>query len=107
MSDLAINYQLLKKLQENPSMSQRDMAECLGVSLGKTNFCLNALIEKGWIKVNNFRKSNNKLAYAYFLTPTGIEQKTRLTVEFLHIKSQQYEQLRSEIEILQQEANLR
>lgn len=103
MLNLSISYQLLKTLQDNPCLSQRDIAQHLGVSLGKVNFCLNALIEKGCVKVNNFRNSNNKLAYAYLLTPNGVEQKARLTVEFLLIKSQQYEQLRGEIAELKRE----
>ena len=104
MSDQSTSYSLLKTLETNPGLSQRALAKRLGVSLGKVNFCLNALIEKGCLKVSNFRNSENKLAYAYLLTPCGVEQKTRLTVEFLQIKSQQYEQLRSEIEELQREA---
>jgi EPS-associated MarR family transcriptional regulator len=74
------------------------------VSLGKVNFCLNALIEKGCLKVSNFRNSENKLAYAYLLTPRGVEQKTRMTVEFLQIKVREYECLRTEIEELKREA---
>lgn len=104
MSDQSTSYSLLKTLETNPGLSQRALAKRLGVSLGKVNFCLNALIEKGCLKVSNFRNSENKLAYAYLLTPCGVEQKARLTVEFLQIKSQQYEQLRSEIEELQREA---
>ena len=103
MLDLSINYGLLKTLQANPELSQRELARRLGVSLGKVNFCLNALIEKGCVKVDNFRNSDNKLAYAYLLTPNGVEQKARLTVEFLQIKSQQYQQLRGEIARLKRE----
>jgi EPS-associated MarR family transcriptional regulator len=79
----------------------------LGVSLGKVNFCLNALIEKGCLKVNNFRNSDNKLAYAYLLTPQGVEQKARMTVEFLQAKVQEYERLRAEIEELRREVHQR
>ena len=104
MFDDNTSYGLLKTLEDNPSLSQRDLAKRLGISLGKVNFCLNALIEKGCLKVNNFRNSNNKLAYAYLLTPRGVEQKTRMTVEFLQIKLQEYEHLRVEIEELQLEA---
>lgn len=104
MSDQSVNYSLLKTLESNPSLSQRDLAKRLGVSLGKINFCLNALVAKGCLKVNNFRNSENKRAYAYLLTPHGVEQKSRLTVEFLQIKSQQYEQLRQEIAVLRHEA---
>jgi len=104
MFDDTTSYGLLKTLEDNPNLSQRDLAKHLGISLGKVNFCLNALIEKGCLKVNNFRNSDNKLAYAYLLTPRGVEQKTRMTVEFLQIKVQEYERLRKEIEELQREA---
>ena len=104
MFDDNTSYGLLKTLEDNPSLSQRDLAKRLGISLGKVNFCLNALIEKGCLKVNNFRNSDNKLAYAYLLTPRGVEQKARMTVEFLQIKLQEYEQLRAEINELKREA---
>ena len=107
MNDDNTSYGLLKTLEDNPSLSQRDLAKRLGISLGKVNFCLNALIEKGCLKVNNFRNSDNKLAYAYLLTPQGVEQKARMTVEFLQIKMQEYERLRAEIEELQREAQQR
>ena len=104
MPDQSIHYGLLKTLEANPRVSQRDLAKRLGVSLGKINFCLNALIEKGCLKVNNFRSSENKLAYAYLLTPHGVEQKARMTVEFLQIKVREYEQLGTEIAELKREA---
>lgn len=104
MLDEVTHYGLLKTLEENPGLSQRDLAKRLGVSLGKVNFCLNALIEKGSVKINNFRNSENKLAYAYLLTPRGVEQKARMTVEFLQIKVREYERLKKEIEELQREA---
>ena len=104
MNDDNTSYGLLKTLENNPSLSQRDLAKHLGISLGKVNFCINALVEKGCLKVNNFRNSDNKLAYAYLLTPKGVEQKARMTVEFLQIKVQEYERLRAEIEELQREA---
>jgi EPS-associated MarR family transcriptional regulator len=104
MSDPTTGYSLLKILAENPSLSQRDLAKQAGVSLGKVNFCLNALISKGCLKVNNFRNSENKLAYSYLLTPRGIEEKARMTVEFLQIKVAEYERLRIEIEELEREA---
>jgi EPS-associated MarR family transcriptional regulator len=104
MSDDNTSYGLLKTLENNPSLSQRDLAKRLGISLGKVNFCLNALVAKGCLKVNNFRNSDNKLAYAYLLTPRGVEQKARMTVEFLQIKMQEYQRLRTEIEELQREA---
>lgn len=104
MLDDNTSYSLLKTLENNPSLSQRDLAKRLGISLGKVNFCLNALVEKGCVKVNNFRNSDNKLAYAYLLTPRGVEQKARMTVEFLQIKLQEYQRLQREIEELKMEA---
>jgi EPS-associated MarR family transcriptional regulator len=104
MLDETTHYGLLKTLEENPGLSQRDLAKKLGVSLGKINFCLNALVTKGSLKINNFRNSDNKLAYAYLLTPSGVEQKARMTVQFLKYKVQEYERLRAEIEELQREA---
>src|SRR5512142_1891003 len=104
MADDSTHYGLLKTLEDNPSLSQRDLAKRLGISLGKVNFCLNALIQKGCLKVNNFRNNDNKLAYAYLLTPRGVEQKARMTVEFLQIKVREYERLRTEIEELKREA---
>ena len=104
MLDENTHYGLLKTLEENPDLSQRDLAKRLGISLGKVNFCLNALVEKGSLKINNFRNNENKLAYAYLLTPRGVEEKARITVMFLKHKMQEYEQLRKEIEELQKEA---
>ena len=104
MLDETTHYGLLKTLEENPGLSQRDLAKRLGVSLGKINYCLNALVAKGSVKINNFRNSDNKLAYAYLLTPSGVEQKARMTVEFLQVKVQEYERLRTEIEELKREA---
>lgn len=104
MFDDDTSYGLLKILENNPGLSQRDLAKRLGISLGKVNFCLNALIEKGCLKVNNFRNSENKLAYAYLLTPHGVEEKARITVRFLKYKMQEYEQLRAEITELKREA---
>src|SRR5512137_1967173 len=104
MIDDTTSYGLLKTLENNPSLSQRDLAKRLGVSLGKINFCLNALVAKGSLKINNFRNSDNKLAYAYLLTPSGVEQKARMTVQFLKYKVQEYERLRAEIAELQREA---
>jgi len=104
MLDETTHYGLLKTLEENPGLSQRDLAKKLGVSLGKVNYCLNALVEKGSLKINNFRNSDNKLAYAYLLTPHGVEEKARITVQFLKYKVQEYERLRKEIEELRREA---
>jgi EPS-associated MarR family transcriptional regulator len=104
MFDDDTSYGLLKTLEDNPGLSQRDMAKRLGISLGKVNFCLNALVEKGCLKVNNFRNSDNKLAYAYLLTPHGLEEKARITVRFLKYKMREYERLRAEIKELKREA---
>jgi EPS-associated MarR family transcriptional regulator len=104
MLDETTHYGLLKTLEENPGLSQRDLAKKLGVSLGKVNFCLNALVQKGSVKINNFRNSKNKLSYAYLLTPQGLESRARMTVQFLKYKVQEYERLRAEIEELQHEA---
>ena len=104
MLDESTHYGLLKTLENNPSLSQRDLAKRLGVSLGKVNFCLNALVAKGSLKINNFRNSDNKLAYTYLLTPSGISEKARMTVDFLQYKVQEYERLREEIAELQREA---
>jgi len=97
-------YRLLKYLEANPDASQRALARELDVSLGKVNYCLKALIDRGWITVGRFRRSNNKLAYAYKLTPTGIEAKAEATVRFLNRKLNEYEVLQSEIETLREEA---
>jgi len=86
-------------------MSQRDLADALGVSLGKANYCLKALLDKGFIKMQSFRKSPNKLAYAYLLTPGGIAEKAGLTVRFLARKVAEYESLTLEIEALKSEMN--
>jgi EPS-associated MarR family transcriptional regulator len=104
MLDENTHYTLLKTLEENPGLSQRELAKKLGISLGKVNFCLKALVEKGNVKIENFRNSEKKLAYAYLLTPSGIEQKARMTVDFLKAKMQEYERLKAEIKALQREA---
>lgn len=101
--NLEIHFKVLRVLEERPVITQRELAQLLGVSLGKANYCLKALIDKGWIKANNFKNSNRKSSYAYLLTPTGIERKAQVTVRFLKRKLVEYETLRAEIEILQQE----
>ncbi len=97
------HYRLLRLLDSSPNLSQRELARELGVSLGKVNYCVNALIEKGWVKARNFRNSNNKLAYAYLLTPRGIERKAEITVHFLRRKVAEYESLKKEIARLRRE----
>ena len=98
-----IHLKVLRLLEENPDVTQRELAKELGISLGKANYCLKALIEKGWIKANNFKNNNNKAAYAYLLTPTGIERKAQITVRFLKRKVAEYEALKDEIKQLQSE----
>jgi EPS-associated MarR family transcriptional regulator len=103
--DRATHLRLLRFLEENPQVSQRELAAHLGVSLGKANYCLRALVEKGQVKVRNFRNSDNKRSYFYLLTPSGVEAKARITVKFLHRKMQEYEELKTEIEELRREVN--
>ncbi len=98
-----IRYKLLKKLETNPDTSQRELAEEMGVSLGKINYCLKALIGKGWVKARNFKNSYDKQAYIYLLTPKGIEEKASVTLRFLKRKVEEYEQLEEEIEQLRLE----
>lgn len=90
-------------LQANPSMTQRELAAQAGVSLGGVNYCLNALVDKGLVKIRNFRASDNKLRYAYVLTPRGIDEKSRLTARFLQRKMREYQALKAEISSLQKE----
>jgi EPS-associated MarR family transcriptional regulator len=97
-------YRILKLLEADPQASQRRIADELGISLGRVNFCLKALVDKGLVKVNNFRNNANKRAYLYLLTPRGIEEKTRVTLRFLKVKLEEYEALKSELEQLQREA---
>ena len=101
MSMDEVHFRVMRLIQENPQLSQRELARYLGVSLGKVNYCLKALVEKGFIKAENFRRSDNKLGYAYLLTPAGIEEKARVTVAFLRRKIQEFEVLKAEIESLQ------
>lgn len=99
------HLKVLRLLDVNPQLTQRDLAAALGVSLGKTNFCLKALLDKGLLKMQNFQSSKRKLAYAYLLTPAGLAAKTSLTGQFLKRKLHEYELLKLEIETLQQEAS--
>jgi EPS-associated MarR family transcriptional regulator len=91
----------MRLIQENSQLTQRDLARQLGISLGKANYCLKALVEKGFVKAENFQRSDRKLAYAYLLTPAGIDEKARVTVSFLRRKIQEFEALKAEIESLQ------
>ncbi|MBD3646132.1 MAG: MarR family EPS-associated transcriptional regulator [Pseudomonadales bacterium] len=99
------HYRVLRLVEARPEISQRELAEELGVSLGKANYCVKALMDKGWIKVRNFTNSNNKRAYLYLLTPKGLDQKTRLTTRFLKRKIAEYDALREEIQTLTEELN--
>lgn len=103
--DQDTNLKLLRYLEENPQVSQRELAEHLGVSLGKANYCLKALINKGQVKASNFKNNKNKRQYLYLLTPQGLEDKARITVSFLNRKIREYEELKSEIRELQNEVN--
>ena len=97
------HLKLLRHLEENPDVTQRELARELGISLGKANYCLKALINKGLIKAKNFKNSANKRAYLYVLTPQGIEAKALISVRFLQRKMEEYEALRQEIEQLKTE----
>jgi len=99
-----VRYKLLKLLEPNPQLSQREVAQALGISLGKVNYCLKALADKGWIKASNFKNSRNKAAYAYLLTPRGFEEKARVTARFLQTKMREYEALKHEIEQIRLDA---
>jgi len=98
-----ITYRLIKAIEANPEASQRELAREMGISLGKVNYCLKGLMEKGLVKMQNFRNSRNKLAYAYLLTPKGIQAKSRITARYLQRRMQEYEALKAEIEQLQAE----
>ena len=100
------HLKVLRYLEEKPDVTQRELAKALGVSLGKANYCLQALIGKGLVKVRNFKNSANKRAYLYVLTPKGMEAKARISVRFLRRKIEEYETLRSEIEQLKMELNI-
>jgi EPS-associated MarR family transcriptional regulator len=98
-----IHLQLLKLIEQYPNWTQRQLAQSLGVSLGKVNYCLKALKEKGWVKWGNFSQNPNKLAYMHLLTPQGIAQKLSLTAYFLRRKEAEYDQLQAEIRTLREE----
>ena len=98
-----IQFEVLRRLHQTPQVSQRALAKDLGVGLGTINFCFQALIEKGLLKMQNFSQSENKLRYAYLLTPAGVAAKSKLTAEFLKRKVAEYEALQAEIDILKSE----
>ena len=103
MHQIDTEYTVLKVLKDNPAMTQRQLSKELGLSLGKTNYVLHALIDKGLMKLSNFKRSNNKVGYLYLLTPEGIEEKSILAQNFLQQKSIEYIRLKKEIEILENE----
>lgn len=100
------SLKILKEIGANPSMTQRELSSRLGLSLGKINFLVKALIDKGHVKAENFKNSNNKSAYLYFLTPQGLEEKTRATYRFLLRKIEEYERLEEEIRQLKKETEM-
>ena len=100
-----IQFEVLRRLHQTPLVSQRALAKDLGVGLGTINFCFQALVEKGLVKMQNFSQSKNKLRYAYLLTPAGVAEKSKLTTEFLKRKVAEYESLQTEIETLKAEMN--
>ena len=92
------HFDVMREIQKQPQTSQRDLAEQLGFSLGKLNYCLKALQQKGLIKIKNFERNPNKLNYIYVLTPQGIAEKTRLTINFMKRKMEEYDELKKELE---------
>ena len=103
MNQTETHYRVLRHIEANPEITQRELASELGVSVGKVNYCIKALIQKGWVKARNFTNNKNKAAYAYLLTPQGIEQKAQITVRYLKSKMAEYEALKQEIAELQSE----
>jgi EPS-associated MarR family transcriptional regulator len=97
------HYKIMRVLEENPDLTQRELAEKLGMSVGGVNYCLNALIDKGLVKMGNFQKSKNKFKYVYLLTPQGITEKLSMTSRFLKRKMEEYEALKVEIGLLKAE----
>ena len=103
MNKQDIRLDLLRRLESNPEYTQRKLSKEMGVSLGKVNYCMKKLTEKGWVKLTNFSRNPNKGNYAYLLTSRGIEEKGRLTFEFLKIKMEEYEMLKDEISKLKKD----
>ena len=98
MNDNPDLFEILRKIKSKPNSSQRELASDLGFSLGKLNYCLNALKDKGLIKIKNFQKNPNKIGYAYVLTPKGLAEKTKLTLNFMKRKMKEYDELKSEFD---------
>lgn len=103
MTNQELEYRALKILEQKPDLTQRQLSEALGVSLGKTNYVLKSLIGVGWVKLDNFKKSDNKWGYAYLLTPIGVAEKAAITLRFLKRKQQEHNDLQLEIARLQRE----
>lgn len=101
-----VRFRVLRLLRENPEMSQRDIASAVGISVGGVHYCLNALIDKGFVKLGNFSAAQDKRRYAYILTPKGLSEKAALTSRFLKRKMEEYEALKEEIDTLQNEMEL-
>ena len=98
-----LEYRVMRLLERQPDLTQRQLSQKLGVSLGKTHYIVKSLVDIGWIKLGNFKRSNNKLGYMYLLTPQGIVEKTAITARFLARKQREYEALREEIKLLRKE----
>ena len=103
MTNQELEYRALKILEQQPNLTQRQLAEELGVSLGKAHYLVKSLIDVGWVKLDNFQRSDNKWGYAYLLTPMGIVEKTAITARFLVRKQREHTQLQEEIIQLQEE----
>tara|TARA_B100001057_G_C22826658_1_gene941701 strand:+ start:1889 stop:2230 length:342 start_codon:yes stop_codon:yes gene_type:complete len=103
MTNQELKYRALKILEQQPDLTQRQLAKELGISLGKAHYLVKSLIDVGWVKLDNFQKSDNKWGYAYLLTPIGISEKAAITVQFLVRKRHEYSALHDEIEQLQEE----
>ena len=98
-----VHHRLLRMIEERPGLTQREAAVELGISVGKVNYCLRALMDRGYVKLGNFRRSTDKRKYSYWLTPSGLEEKTRVALQFLRRKRDEYERLQREIETLMSE----
>ena len=103
MSKQELEYKVLRWLEKNPNITQRQLAKEFGVSLGKTHYLISSLIKVGWVKLDNFKRSDNKMGYMYLLTPKGINEKAKITKTFLVRKENEYQQLKHEIEQLKSE----
>jgi EPS-associated MarR family transcriptional regulator len=105
MNNKDIRLELLRKIEKKPQYTQRELSKEIGVSLGKVNYCIKKLTEKGLVKISNFKKNPNKIGYIYLLTPNGIEEKTRLTFSFLKRKILEFELLKEEINKLKEDVD--